>query len=49
MLDKKINLFFKPILTKVANILIKYKFSPNLKTLVGFILGIVCFIFCLLE
>ena len=45
MLDKKINLFFKPILTKVAYILIKYKFSPNLITLVGFILGIFCFIF----
>ena len=45
MFDKKINLYLKPILTKVANILIKYKFSPNLITLVGFILGIFCFIF----
>ena len=45
MLDKKINLFFKPILTKIANILIKYKFSPNQITLLSFTLGIVCFIF----
>ena len=45
MLDKKINLFCKPILTKIAKILRKYKFSPNQITLVGFILGIFCFIF----
>ena len=45
MLDKKINLFLKPILTKIANILIKYKFLPNQITLASFILGIFCFIF----
>ena len=45
MFDKKINLFLKPILTKIANIFIKYEFLPNQITLVGFILGIFCFIF----
>ena len=45
MLDKKINLFFRPILSKIASILIKHKFLPNQITLVGFILGIFCFIF----
>ena len=45
MLDKKINLFFKPILIKIAYILIKYDFRPNQITLAGFILGIFCFIF----
>ena len=45
MFDKKINLFLKPISTKIANIFIKYEFLPNQITLVGFILGIFCFIF----
>ncbi len=45
MLDKKFNLFFKPILTKIATILIKYKFSANQITLLSFIFGIFCFIF----
>ena len=45
MLDKKFNLFFRPILTSIANILLKYKFLPNQITLFSFILGIFCFIF----
>ena len=45
MLDKKVNPFFKPILTKIANFLLKYKLLPNQITLVSFIFGIFCFIF----
>ena len=45
MLDKKINLLFKPILTKIADLLIKYEFLPNQITLVGLILGVFSFIF----
>ena len=45
MLDKKFNLFFKPILTKIAKVLINRKFSSNQITLFGFILGIFSFIF----
>ena len=45
MLDQKFNLFFKPVLTKFAIILIKYHFSPNQITLFSFILGLICFIF----
>ena len=45
MLDKKINLFFNPILVKIASFLIKYKILPNQITLLSFILGIFCFIF----
>ena len=44
MLDKKINFFFKPILTKIATIFIKYRFTPNQITLFSLILGIICFI-----
>ena len=45
MLDEKLNIFFRPILKKFANILIKYKFLPNQITLLSFMLGIFCFIF----
>jgi len=45
MLDKKLNLFFKPILTKIAKVLINSKFTPNQITLFSFILGIFSFIF----
>ncbi len=45
MLDKKFNKFFKPILIKIAKILIKFKFSPNQITLFGLILGVLSFIF----
>lgn len=45
MLDQKLNLFFKPVLTKFATILLKYKILPNQITLFSFILGIFCFIF----
>ena len=45
MLDKKVNLFFKPILTKIANIFLKYQISPNQLTFFGLILGISSFIF----
>ena len=45
MLDQKFNLFFKPVLTKFATILLKYQISPNQITLLSFILGIICFIF----
>ena len=45
MLDQKLNLFFRPILTKCATILLKYQFSPNQITLFSFSLGIICFIF----
>ena len=45
MLDQKLNLFFKPFLTKFATIILKYEISPNQITLFSFILGIVCFIF----
>ena len=45
MLDKKLNLFFKPILTKIAKVLINRKFTSNQITLFGFILGIFSFIF----
>ena len=45
MLDKKFNNFFKPILTKIATIFLKYHFTPNQITLFSLILGISCFIF----
>ena len=45
MLDKKINLFFKPILIKIATIFAKHQFSPNQITFLSLILGIICFIF----
>ena len=45
MLDKKLNLFFRPILTKIAKVLINRKFTSNQITLFGFILGIFSFIF----
>ena len=45
MLDQKFNLILKPILTKIAKILIKSGYSSNQITLFGFILGIFCFIF----
>ena len=45
MLDQKLNLFFKPILIKFSTILLKYEILPNQITLLGFILGIFCFIF----
>jgi len=45
MLDQKFNLILKPILTKIAKILIKTGYSSNQITLFGFILGIFCFIF----
>ena len=45
MLDQKLNLFFKPILIKTANIFQKYHFSPNQITLFSLILGISSFIF----
>ena len=45
MLDQKLNLFFKPVLTKFAIILLKYEILPNQITLFSFILGIFCFIF----
>ena len=45
MLDKKFNLFFKPILTKIARVLLKREFTSNKITLFGFILGIFSFIF----
>ena len=45
MLDQKFNLFFRPVLTKFATILLKHQISPNQITLFSFILGIFCFIF----
>lgn len=45
MLDQKFNLILKPILTKIAKILIKTGYSSNQITLFGFILGVFCFIF----
>ena len=45
MLDKKFNLFFKPILTKIARVLLNREFTSNQITLFGFILGIFSFIF----
>ena len=45
MLDQKFNLILKPILTKIAKILIKCGYSSNQITLFGFILGVFCFIF----
>ena len=45
MLDQKFNLFFRPLLTKFATIILKYEISPNQITLFSFILGIICFIF----
>ena len=45
MLDQKCNLFFRPVLTKFATILLKYQLSPNQITLFSFTLGIICFIF----
>ena len=45
MLDEKLNLFFRPILTKIAKVLISKKFTSNQITLFGFILGIFSFIF----
>jgi len=40
MLDQKFNLFFKPVLKKIATIFLKYQISPNQITLFSFILGI---------
>ncbi len=45
MLDKKFNLFFKPILTKIAKVLMKIEISSNQITLLGFTLGIFSFVF----
>ena len=47
MLDQRLNLFFKPVLTKFSAILLKYQILPNQITLFSFSLGIICFI-CLL-
>ena len=45
MLDQKLNLIFKPVLTKIATIFLKYQILPNQITLFSFTLGIICFIF----
>ena len=44
MLDEKLNIFFRPILKKFANILLNYHFLPNQITLFSFTLGLICFI-----